>query len=82
MNNNLTNLPGNRVGYSDLAYTLLGFALENITGRAFQDIVKDKITKPLRLNSTSFDAPNLSRAIVPVGMAADFLTLDISHFKP
>jgi CubicO group peptidase (beta-lactamase class C family) len=81
LTNNLTNLPGNRAGYSDLAYTLLGFAIENITGKTYQDLIKEKITDPLSLDSTSFEVPNISRAIIPEDMGAMWFSLDISNYK-
>jgi CubicO group peptidase (beta-lactamase class C family) len=71
--------PGDKAAYSDLAYILLGYALENITGKPYETIVRDKIVQPLGLNSTGFDRPPASQAIIPIGM--DFFSLDFGNYN-
>lgn len=68
-------LPGDRLAYSDRAYTLLGYALENVTGRSYQDVLKERITEPLALVNTGFEVPDYSTSIIPDGIqwfGADF----------
>jgi CubicO group peptidase (beta-lactamase class C family) len=71
--------PASEAMYSDQAYILLGFALENITGNSYADIIKDLITRPLGLKSTGYDRPAASKAIIPLGM--DWYNLDFGNFK-
>ena len=42
--------------YSNIAYQLLSYALENITGRAFADILQADVIKPLNLQRTYYDS--------------------------
>lgn len=51
--------------YSNIAYQLLAYALENITGKKFEDILNDRIIKPLALNRTYFTKPDDSVGIIP-----------------
>jgi len=60
--------PGDRAAYSDIAYILLGYALENATGIPYTQSISDKITSPLKLQNTGFDRPSLTKAMVPVGL--------------
>jgi CubicO group peptidase (beta-lactamase class C family) len=71
--------PGDKASYSNYGYTLLGYALEVITGKPFDEILHKRITQPLGLNSTSFDLPPLSRGIIPQGMQS--YDLDLGNYK-
>ena len=74
-------LPGDRVAYSNPAYTLLGYATENITGRSFNEMLQDDILTPLGLASTSMDPPSLEEAIIPVGAGELFMGFDIGTYN-
>ncbi|KAK5992288.1 Beta-lactamase-like protein [Cladobotryum mycophilum] len=74
-------LPGDKVAYSNQAYTLLGFALQNMTGKSFTELINDKIAMPLNLSSTGIDAPDLSRGIIPVGQGQVFYGFDLGNFN-
>lgn len=49
--------PGTKFQYSNLGYTVLGFIAEKYTGQPFQELVTDRVLKPLGLNSAGFSAP-------------------------
>jgi CubicO group peptidase (beta-lactamase class C family) len=49
--------PGKQLLYSDVAYCILGLALERAAGRPYMDMVKERIIDPLHMTSTFF-APN------------------------
>lgn len=69
--------------YSDMAYSLLAFALENITGSPFDDIFADKLIKPLNLTSTYTQAPsNLSNSIIPFNDTFATFTPSLSYLQP
>lgn len=61
---------------------LIGFALEQITGRPFTELLEDSICKTLGMDSTGFGAPELSRASIPLGEGELFMGKDIGNFKP
>ncbi|KAI1806278.1 beta-lactamase/transpeptidase-like protein [Daldinia bambusicola] len=51
--------------YSDIGYTLLGYALQQMTGKEFGTIVQDRVIKPLGLNRTFYTTPADSVGIIP-----------------
>ncbi|KAI0380369.1 beta-lactamase/transpeptidase-like protein [Hypomontagnella monticulosa] len=51
--------------YSNVAFQLLGYALETITGQTFQALMEQSVINPLGLNNTFLRAPEDSRGIVP-----------------
>ncbi|KAI1413840.1 beta-lactamase/transpeptidase-like protein [Hypoxylon sp. FL1857] len=51
--------------YSNVAFQLLGYALETITGKTFQTLLENTVIKPLGLNRTFLRAPNDSLGIIP-----------------
>lgn len=48
---------GAKFHYSNLGYTVLGFIAEKYTGRPFQELITDRVLKPLGLNCTGFSTP-------------------------
>lgn len=50
-------IPGTRLAYSNLGYALLGRAIGVAAGRAYRDVVTDRILQPLGLDSTTFTEP-------------------------
>lgn len=49
----LMTVPGTAYAYSNLATGLLGVILERISGKSYEQLVKQLITGPLQMNSTS-----------------------------
>ena len=69
--------------YSDMAYSLLAFALENITGDSFPTIFENALVKPLSLSSTSYNSPrDLSNSIIPVNDTFAVFTPSLSYLQP
>ncbi|MFJ8473474.1 serine hydrolase domain-containing protein [Kitasatospora sp. NPDC094011] len=50
--------PGSRYSYSNTDFVLMGLAVENLTGRPYQDVLRDRIIEPLGLEQTSFVVPD------------------------
>lgn len=50
-------LPGTTPIYSEASYQILGYALENFTGQPFDELLGDRILKPLNMSQTSLSAP-------------------------
>lgn len=51
--------PLTRYAYSSYGYNLLGMAMQQATGTAFQDLVGELVLRPLALTSVQFDRPGL-----------------------
>ncbi len=47
--------PGASFSYSNSGYVLLGFIAEQITGKTYEQALKDKIFSPLGMNNTGYD---------------------------
>lgn len=46
--------PGEKIAYSNAAYTLLAAIVEKSSGQPFQDYIQDHLLTPLKLNNTGF----------------------------
>jgi len=46
--------PGERFEYSNSGYTLLGYIIETITEKSYEDVLKDKIFNPLNMKNSGF----------------------------
>lgn len=44
--------PGERFQYSNSGYTLLGYIIEIITEKSYDEVLQDKIFKPLNMNNS------------------------------
>ncbi|KAH6660992.1 beta-lactamase family protein-like protein [Truncatella angustata] len=51
--------------YSDIGFQLLGYALEEITGKDFQSLLEDTVLTPLGLNNTFYKVPKAALGIIP-----------------
>lgn len=51
--------------YSDIGYVLLGYALEAMTGKPFQQSFEDKLVKPLNLSRTFYSKPDDALGVIP-----------------
>jgi D-alanyl-D-alanine carboxypeptidase len=52
-----TGAPGERFGYSNTDYNLLGLVIEHATGTSWRTVVRDRILQPLHLTHTSLPRP-------------------------
>ncbi|MGZ9706919.1 serine hydrolase domain-containing protein [Pseudomonas sp. GNP013] len=50
----LSNPPGSQIAYSNLGYTLVGAAMERITGKDFETQLQNSLLKPLQMSQSSF----------------------------
>ena len=52
--------------YSNLAYQILAYALEGMTGKTFEKSLQSSLLKPLSMKRTSLEAPKgKTNAIIP-----------------
>lgn len=47
--------PGEKYKYSNSGYFLLGVLIEKVTGKSYEQVLKDKILVPLKMNNTGYD---------------------------
>lgn len=51
--------------YSNAAYQLLAYALEEMTGQTYGDILTHDLLKPLNLTRTFYNTPDISLGVIP-----------------
>ncbi len=61
--------PGAKWSYADTNYLLVGLCIEQVTGKRYDDVLRERILKPLHLDAT---VPNDARAVpgLACGMAS------------
>ena len=59
--------PNQESSYSNVAFELIGLALERVTGVDFKDYMSDAIFEPLEMSSTTLDTPPDTHAVLPLG---------------
>ncbi|KAI8631913.1 beta-lactamase/transpeptidase-like protein [Xylariaceae sp. FL1651] len=65
--------------YSNVAFQLLGYALETITGKKFESLLEDTLIKPLGLNNTFLRAPAQARGVIQGDPAKTGWTFDLGE---
>jgi len=65
---------GAKYKYSNSGYFVLGKIIENITGKTYEEVLKDKIFNPLEMNNSGY----YSNAAPPKNMATGYITKDDS----
>jgi serine-type D-Ala-D-Ala carboxypeptidase/endopeptidase len=66
----LTRVPGEKFSYSGAAAELLGLVLERVYGKSYEELVRIKITRPLKMNDTKVTLTAGDRARAPMGYGA------------
>ncbi|MEW6160123.1 MAG: serine hydrolase domain-containing protein, partial [Verrucomicrobiota bacterium] len=49
--------PGTKYGYSNYGYAIAGAMLEKTTGRSWEELLQERLFKPLKMSSAGFGAP-------------------------
>lgn len=69
--------------YSNAAFQILGYALENITGQSMDDLFNEYLVEPLNLTSTSYHLPTTPYAsIVPYNTSISWWFADLLDLTP
>lgn len=69
--------------YSNAAFQILGYALENITGQSMRDIFDEYLVKSLNLMSTSYHLPDSPEtSIIPYNTTASWWFADLLDLVP
>ena len=70
--------PGSRFSYSNSGYFLLGLIIEKVTGKPYEEFVKENIFNPLGMTHSGFDFINLPPSIKAQG----YNIFDATQQKP
>ncbi|KAF4629589.1 hypothetical protein G7Y89_g8558 [Cudoniella acicularis] len=68
--------------YSNAAFQILSYALEQISGEDFSSIFHNTLIEPLNLSHTSYNKPNDSLGVVPGDETATFWNYDLGDLWP
>ncbi|SCN76303.1 uncharacterized protein FFB20_05231 [Fusarium fujikuroi] len=69
--------------YSNIGYQIMAYALENITGTAYPDVLSRQLILPLGLNSTSYTKPaNTNSSIIPDSPSRSWYDVDTRDAGP
>ncbi|KAH7413897.1 beta-lactamase/transpeptidase-like protein [Phaeosphaeria sp. MPI-PUGE-AT-0046c] len=68
--------------YSNVAYQLLAYALENMTGKKFVDILNDRVIKPLGLNRTYYNTPPDKYGVIPGTIKDTYWNVSLGDASP
>lgn len=69
--------------YSNLAYQILAYALEAMTGKSFERSLKSSLLNPLSMKRTSLEAPKSKKnAMIPDGEISSSWALTFGDASP
>jgi CubicO group peptidase (beta-lactamase class C family) len=77
-----SNPPWQTATYSNVAYQLLAYALENISGKKFADILTDRVIKPLGLNRTYYETPPERVGVIPGTVKDTYWNVSLGDASP
>ncbi len=73
--------PGERFGYSNIGFAILGLTLSKVAGKPYIELVQENIFKPLAMNNTYFKVPENQRENLAKGMAGG-PTAELDYERP
>lgn len=59
--------PNERPAYSNMAFVLLGMALENYTGKTYAQLLEEMVSGPLDMKNTFSSPGDDDQAVIPPG---------------
>ncbi|OQD65439.1 hypothetical protein PENPOL_c006G02945 [Penicillium polonicum] len=68
--------------YSNAGYQILGYVLESIAKADYEDILIDRLIKPLNLTRSSLQVPNPSLAVIPSNETFSWFGYDFGDEAP
>lgn len=75
-------LPWQTASYSNIGYQLLAYALENMTGKKFVDVLYDRVITPLGLQHTYYENAPPSLGIIPTNTKDDYWWVNLGDANP
>lgn len=79
--------PGERFNYSNSGYLLLGYIIEKVAGKSYEQVLQENILTPLKMNNTGYDhhrtlLKNRARGYEKNGrlyVNANFIDMSVPH---
>lgn len=59
--------PNQKSTYSNIAFELLGLAIEKVTNQTYESYINDAIFKPLNMTKSTLSVPPDSAGVIPLG---------------
>lgn len=59
--------PGSKFDYSNSGYMLLGYIIQKVTGKPYEQVVRERILQPLQMTQSGFDFTNLKNEYKTTG---------------
>ena len=59
--------PNERPAYSNVAFVILGLALEEYTGKTYAQLLEEMVSGPLNMNNTFPSPGDDDKAVIPPG---------------
>jgi CubicO group peptidase (beta-lactamase class C family) len=76
-------LPSTTPIYSNAAFQILGYAIENITNKPFESLLNETVFIPLNMTRSSLFTPSdSSNGVIPVNETASWWALDAGDEAP
>ena len=69
----LDTYPGERFQYATINYDVLGYVIEKVTGKSYEEYMNENVIKDLGLSNTYLDTSNLPLEEMSVGYKINFL---------
>jgi CubicO group peptidase (beta-lactamase class C family) len=63
--------PGTRFSYSSVGFTLAGYVLEKVTGRRYEDYLKQALLEPIGMKTATIGSSEEARRLLAVGYDKD-----------
>jgi CubicO group peptidase (beta-lactamase class C family) len=74
--------PWQSASYSNVGFQLFAYALENITGKPYAAILKDRIIEPLGLSNTYYDIAPASIGVIPGNLNESYWYVNLGDASP
>lgn len=76
--------PGKKVYYTDTGYNLLGMVIESITGSSYEEVLHERIFRPLQMNHSylsQFSLPALQSAAPTAHLYLDHIKIEVDQYR-
>ncbi|NRB65346.1 MAG: beta-lactamase family protein [Saprospiraceae bacterium] len=73
--------PGERFGYSNIGFAILGLTLSKLADTPYVKLVQDRIFRPLEMKNTFFKVPESQKENLAIGMAGG-PTAELDYARP
>jgi len=68
--------------YNNLAFVLLSYVAETVTGKPFMDLIEDAVIGPLNLTRTFTHPPDAKFGVIPGNLTSTLWATDLGNEAP